>query len=80
MIESCYLCGRSWGVTSSPRSHVLCAACARPTPNCNPARYWWLRAHTGWDYPTYRSPEWWDQQTSLYDLRHAADTAHTITT
>jgi hypothetical protein len=32
-------------------------------------------AWTGWDYSLYRSPEWWDQQAALQDLKHAAEVA-----
>jgi hypothetical protein len=73
--ETCYLCGHSWGVTTTPRTRVLCTACARPTPGRRPARYWWLRAHTNHRSELYGSPEWWDQQTSLEDLRYAAENA-----
>ncbi|MFJ4637552.1 hypothetical protein ACIP69_18250 [Streptomyces hygroscopicus] len=73
--EKCRECGHTWGVTTTPRTDVLCTRCARPTPFRWPARYWWLRAHTGhWDV-RYRSPEWWDQQTSIADLRYAAEIA-----
>lgn len=78
MKETCYLCGHSWGVTMSPRERVLCTPCARPTPSRRPAHYWHLRAWTGWDYSHYRSPEWWDQQTALQDLKHAAEVANQL--
>ncbi|GAA1065249.1 hypothetical protein [Streptomyces asiaticus] len=77
MIEKCRECGHAWGVTTTPRTSVLCGPCARPTPSRRAAHYWWLRAHTGhWDL-RYRSPEWWDQQTSIADLRCAAEYAAT---
>ncbi|MEU1787070.1 hypothetical protein ABZ553_14595 [Streptomyces sparsogenes] len=76
MNETCRECGHTWGVTTTPRTNVLCTPCARPAPNRRPAHYWWLRAHTGhWDAGQYRTPEWWDQQTSIADLRYAAEIA-----
>ncbi|MCX5584243.1 hypothetical protein [Streptomyces erythrochromogenes] len=71
-METCSLCGRTWGVVTQPRSNVLCAPCGRPAPNRRPGAYWHLRATTGHPVQRYRSPEWWDQQTSLADLKHAA--------
>lgn len=70
--ERCYRCGHTWGVTMPPRERVLCTPCARPAPNRDAARYWRLRATTGWPTLRHLSPEWWDQQTSLADLRYAA--------
>ncbi len=75
MTETCYGCGHKWGVTVTPRERVLCGPCARPTPQQMPATYWRHRAITGWGHERYRSPEWWDQQTSMTDLRHAAGIA-----
>lgn len=76
MTETCRACGHTWGVTTAPRTDVLCGPCARPTPSRQPAYYWWLRAHTGhWGAGWYGTVEWWDQQTSIADLRHAADIA-----
>ncbi|MGW7688878.1 hypothetical protein ACWGMA_08280 [Streptomyces asiaticus] len=75
MIETCRECGHTWGVTTTPRPSVLCGPCARPTPSRWPDRYWWLRACTGHPDVRYRSTDWWDQQTSLVDLRHAAEYA-----
>ena len=72
MIETCRDCGHSWGVTMTPRTDVLCTDCARPTPNRWPKTYWALRATSGHPTLRFRSTEWWDQQTSLADLRHAA--------
>lgn len=72
MTETCTLCHHSWGVTTTPRLNVLCTNCGQPAPNRRPAMYWHLRAVTGHSVQRYRSPEWWDQQTSLADLKHAA--------
>jgi hypothetical protein len=77
VIEKCAECSRTWGVTTVPRPVVLCSDCARPTPWRRAATYWHLRATTGWTVLRYRSPEWWDQQTSREDLRYAADYAAT---
>ena len=74
-METCSNCGRTWGVTTKPRIDVLCSACGRPSPNRRPAVYWHLRAVTGHRDERYRSADWWDQQTSLDDLKHAAEFA-----
>ncbi|MCX4801745.1 hypothetical protein OG594_08785 [Streptomyces sp. NBC_01214] len=37
--------------------------------------YWHLRAVTGHRDERYRSVDWWDQQTSLGDLKYAAEFA-----
>nr|WP_268981270.1 hypothetical protein [Streptomyces sabulosicollis] len=34
-----------------------------------------MRRWTGHPDLLYRSPEWWDQQTSISDLQHAAEYA-----
>ncbi|MCY0916995.1 hypothetical protein OS965_02240 [Streptomyces sp. H27-G5] len=78
MTETCTLCGHSWGVTTTPRPAVLCTPCGRPAPNRRPAHYWHLRATTGHPVQRYRSVDWWDQQTSLADLRQAAANATTL--
>lgn len=72
MKETCSHCGHTWGVTTKPRTDVLCAPCGRPAPNRRPAAYWHLRATTGSPVLRYRSAEWWDQQAGLADLKHAA--------
>jgi hypothetical protein len=74
-METCSNCGRTWGVTTKPRTDVLCTACGRPAPNRRPDAYWHLRAVTGHPVQRYRSVDWWDQQTELADLRYAAETA-----
>lgn len=72
MRETCVDCGKSWGVTMKPREVVRCQACARPQPWRRPLWYWQARI---WNFPfgalIRRSPEWWDSQTSLQDLRAA---------
>lgn len=77
--ETCRECGHSWGVTMPPRESVLCEGCARPQPWKNPGRYWRSRVNNHpWGWAVYRSPEWWDSQTSLQDLRYAASIADEI--
>lgn len=76
MVEVCRDCARTWGVTMTPREDVLCADCARPRPWKWPVRYWQARISCfPFTYPYTRSPEWWDQQTSLQDLRIAVSLA-----
>lgn len=72
MRETCLTgCGRSWGVTMTPREQVLCMECARPRPWHRPAAYWLSRLQLlPWPSPSdvvaYR-----DAQTSRADLRVA---------
>jgi hypothetical protein len=73
--EKCANCGRTWSVTTTPRTNVLCGPCGRPSPARRSTHYWHLRRWTGHPVLRYRSPEWWDQQTSLADLQHAAEYA-----
>lgn len=79
MTETCANCGRTWGVTMPPREVVKCTDCSRPQPWRNPAYYWWLRAWA-WHWPSvpHRSPDWWDQQCALQDLRYTAELAAAI--
>lgn len=76
MVEVCRDCARTWGVTMTPREDVLCSDCARSRPWRRPVTYWqariWNFPHS---YPYTRSLEWWDQQTSLQDLRIAVSLA-----
>jgi hypothetical protein len=74
-VERCRDCGKTWAVIVTPRPSVQCGDCARPKPNYRAAAYWHLRAWTGWPTELYRSPEWWDQQTSLADMKYAAAVA-----
>lgn len=79
MIETCYECGTSWGVTMKPRDKVLCTPCARPQPWKWPVWYWKARIWTlPWSGAWVRSPEWWDNQTTLADLRAAVASAEKI--
>lgn len=71
-METCSNCGHTWGVMGPARTDVLCSDCGRPAPNRRPEAYWHLRAVTGHPDERYRSADWWDQQTSLADLNHAA--------
>lgn len=74
--ETCRECGKSWGVTMKPREDVLCSDCARPQPWRRPVHYWNARVWCFHCPPTYTgSPEWWDAQTSLQDLKFAASIA-----
>ncbi|MGW4075958.1 hypothetical protein ACWELB_21015 [Streptomyces asiaticus] len=73
--EKCRNCGHTWGVIGTPRAEVLCGPCGRPSPSRRPAHYWWLRRWVGHADVRYRSPEWWDQQTSIADLERAAEYA-----
>lgn len=80
MTEQCYRCGRTWGVTMTPRTWVLCTPCARPAPNWGDVAYYWrsrarTASSTAWRLLHYRSPEWWDQQTAVADLGYAAEIA-----
>jgi hypothetical protein len=80
MREVCIDCGTSWGVTMTPREVVRCTPCATPRPWKWPLRYWQARV---WNfrpdrYATYRSPEWWDAQTSRKDLAVAIEFAHEL--
>lgn len=78
MIETCKLCAHTWGVTMTPREDVLCGSCASPTPSRNPGHYWKARFwnyHSTKPHMITRSPEWWDQQTDLVDLRYAIEVA-----
>lgn len=76
MVETCTDCGKTWGVTMTPREVVKCGDCSRPRPWRNPELYWWLRAYaTSWPPVVMWGPQWWDQQCSRADLRHAAEFA-----
>ena len=76
MIETCNECGKTWGVTMTPRTEVLCTDCSRCTPWRRPRDYWNYRAWSS-HCPSapYRSPEWWDMVCSLQDLKYAATLA-----
>lgn len=79
MIETCVDCDRTWGVTMEPREHVKCTDCSRSQPWRNPAYYWWCRVYAhAWPHAWYRSPEWWDQQCALEDLKYAAELAENL--
>ena len=79
--EKCRDCGKTWGVTMKPRESVLCEECARPKPWRRPEHYWLSRSwnfHSTKPYVITRSPEWWDQQTDLIELKYAAVTAASL--
>ena len=80
--ETCRECGHSWGVTMTPREDVLCSGCARPQPWKRPAHYWSSRVWNfrGFDAVWPRSPEWWDANTSLQELKYAAEIAADLPT
>jgi hypothetical protein len=79
VFETCPDCGKTSGVTMTPRVGVQCTDCARPKPWYRPAAYW---AHQAlgflWPYAHPHSVEWHDQHTSRCDLRIAADLALTL--
>lgn len=78
MMECCYECGHTWGVTMEPRERVLCASCATPRPWRRPVHYWQARIccyFSSREHTWPRSPEWWDQQADLADLRVAVESA-----
>ncbi len=75
MRETCKDCGTTWGVTMTPRTDIRCTECARPKPWRDPQRYWACRVSTFGtrrDHATFRSPQWWNEQTELQDLTYAA--------
>lgn len=79
MHETCRDCGKRWGVTETPRADIQCSDCARPKPWYRADAYWAHRARMFLaPYFIAGSAEWWDQQTSLADLRIAAELAHTL--
>lgn len=76
MVERCMDCGKTWGVTVEPREKVRCTGCSTALPWRWPALYWRMRiVNLPWPATYTGSPEWWDNKTSLADLRYALTVA-----
>lgn len=80
MIETCMDCGKTWGVTMTPRTKVRCTPCARPRPDREPVWYWQARIwnDNGWSRLRPRSAAWWDNVTTLEDLEYAVECAEKL--
>ena len=78
LFETCKHCGKTWGVTMTPRADIRCSDCLR-RPDLYPVHYWAAR-RASLSYMVgpslkFRSPQYHDWWTSMEDLAYAADLA-----